>query len=91
PVACYESPPQPKKPLAPPARRQSTSVPTICQNTPDEFPSPIVRPKHEIHPPPPKDLLYTDLPNGKQPRKGKGRGAEFNDGSANQMHHCMKI
>ncbi|KAG8725905.1 hypothetical protein FRC10_007772, partial [Ceratobasidium sp. 414] len=91
PVARYESPPQPKKPLAPPARRQSTSVPTIRRNTPDEFLSPIARPKREIHPPPPKDPPYTDLPNGKRPRKGKGRGAEFDDGSADQMRHCMKI
>ncbi|KAG9101496.1 hypothetical protein FS749_006399 [Ceratobasidium sp. UAMH 11750] len=91
PAARYESPPQPKKPSVPPARRQSTSVPTIRRNTPDDFPSPVARPKREIHPPPPKDLSYSDLPNGKRARKGKSRGAEPDDGTADQMRHCMKI
>ncbi|KAG9079252.1 hypothetical protein FRC06_007861, partial [Ceratobasidium sp. 370] len=91
PAARYESPPQPKKSSVPPARRQSTSVPTIRRNTPDEFLSPIARPKREIHPPPPKDLPYSDLPNGKRARKGRGRGPERDDGTAEQMRHCMKI
>ncbi|KAG9079769.1 hypothetical protein FRC06_007486, partial [Ceratobasidium sp. 370] len=91
PAARHESPPQPKKSSVPPARRQSTSVPTIRRNTPDEFLSPIARPKREIHPPPPKDLPYSDLPNGKRARKGRGRGPERDDGTAEQMRHCMKI
>ncbi|KAG9128301.1 hypothetical protein FRC07_001236 [Ceratobasidium sp. 392] len=92
PAPRYESPPQIKKSSVPPARRQSMSVPTIRRNTPDEFPSPIARPKREIHPPPPKDLPYSDVAaNGKRPRKGKGRGAERDDGTADQLRHCMKI
>ncbi|KAG8771116.1 hypothetical protein FRC12_003831 [Ceratobasidium sp. 428] len=68
------------------------SVPTIRRNTPDEFPSPVVRPKREIHPPPPKDLPYTEVAaNGKRARKGKARGAERDDGTADQLRHCMKI
>ncbi|KAG8733217.1 hypothetical protein FRC10_000344, partial [Ceratobasidium sp. 414] len=69
----------------------STSVPTIHRNTPDEFLSPIMWPKREIHLPLPKDPPYMDLPNGKWPRKGKDCGAEFDDSSADQMRHCMKI
>ena len=67
-------------------------MPTIRRNTPDDYPSPVARPKREIHPPPPKDLPYSDVPaNGKRARKGKNRGPERDEGTAEQLRYCMKI
>ncbi|KAF8813472.1 hypothetical protein BYT27DRAFT_6373249 [Phlegmacium glaucopus] len=43
---------------APTARRPSTLVPVIRRSEAEA----ISRPKHEIHPPPPKDLPYADAP-----------------------------
>ncbi|QRV90934.1 bromodomain associated protein [Ceratobasidium sp. AG-Ba] len=90
PAPRYESP-QPKKPSVPPARRQSTSVPTIRRNTPEEIPSPVARPKREIHPPAPKDLPYADPLYAKRGRKGKGPEGERDDGTRDQLRYCQKI
>ncbi|QRV76118.1 bromodomain associated protein [Ceratobasidium sp. AG-Ba] len=90
PAPRYESP-QPKKPSVPPARRQSTSVPTIRRNTPEEISSPVARPKREIHPPAPKDLPYADPLYAKRGRKGKGPEGERDDGTRDQLRYCQKI
>ncbi|CAE6454066.1 unnamed protein product [Rhizoctonia solani] len=84
-----ETPP-PKKTPAPAARRQSTSVPAVRRTTPDDYAG-GPRPKREIHPPPPKDLPYSDPVTGKRPRKGKGRNGERDDGTADQLRYCLKI
>lgn len=73
-------PPPPKK--AQPARRASTSVPVIRRSEAEV----TTRPKREIHPPPPKDLPYADLP--KKNRKGKRSKA---DGSTEQLKYCSKM
>lgn len=44
------------------------------------------RPKREIHPPPPKDLPYTDAP--KKTRKAK---APKNDATNEQLKFCEKV
>lgn len=75
-------PVQPKKATAPP-RRASTSVPVIRRN--DSEHAAIARPKREIHPPPPKDLPYADVP--KRLRKPKVK----DDGTAEQLRFCAKI
>jgi hypothetical protein len=66
-------PPPPPTPPAPakkasvaPVRRPSTSVPVIRRNEAERV---SVRPKREIHPPPPKDFPYADVP--KKMRKAK--------------------
>lgn len=66
------------------ARRPSTSVPVIRRSE-TEVPG-SARPKREIHPPPPKDLPYADVP--KKTRKGKGLK---NDGTAEQLKFCGKL
>lgn len=70
-------PPVPKK--AP--RRPSTSVPVIRRNETEN----AGRPKREIHPPPPKDLPYADVP--KKPR----RRSVKKDASNEQLRYCVKI
>ena len=81
-------PPPPPPPVAPPkktsiaARRPSTSVPVIRRSDTEA----IGRPKREIHPPPPKDLLYVDAP--KKHRKTK---RAKDDGTAEQLRFCSKL
>jgi len=81
------TPPAPPPPVvapkkAQPARRASTSVPVIRRSEAEV----TTRPKREIHPPPPKDLPYADLP--KKNRKGKRSKV---DGSTEQLKYCNKI
>lgn len=81
------SPPAPPPPVvapkkAQPARRASTSVPVIRRSEAEV----TTRPKREIHPPPPKDLPYADVP--KKNRKGKRTKV---DGSTEQLKYCSKI
>lgn len=66
-----------------PARRPSTSVPVIRRSEPETV---SARPKREIHPPPPKDLPYADVP--KKARKGK---SIKDDGTAEQLKFCGKV
>lgn len=73
------APQPPKKAVV--QRRQSTSVPVIRRS--DEN---VGRPKREIHPPPPKDLPYSDAP--KKVRKLK---AGRNNLYADQLKYCDKI
>ncbi|KAH8100556.1 hypothetical protein BXZ70DRAFT_892966, partial [Cristinia sonorae] len=73
------TPPPPPVAAKKPVRKASTSVPVI-RRTDD----PVGRPKREIHPPPPKDLPYTDIPKkrkAKMPRSGQ----------ADQLKYCDKI
>ncbi|GLB36381.1 putative transcription factor [Lyophyllum shimeji] len=82
-------PPPPPPPAAPPkkatvaARRPSTSVPVIRRS---ETEAAVSRPKREIHPPPPKDLAYADIP--KKTRKPK---TAKDDGTAEQLKFCSKL
>ncbi|KAF8142115.1 Bromodomain-containing protein, partial [Boletus edulis] len=78
-------PPPAKKAPAPPApaRRASTSVPVIRRNDIEQA---SAHPKREIHPPPPKDLPYSDPP--KKPRKAK---VVKDDGTAEQLRFCVKL
>lgn len=77
-------PPAPVKkvPMAA-VRRPSTSVPIIRRNEAEQV---SARPKREIHPPPPKDLPYADVP--KKMRKIK---VPKDDGTAEQLKYCSKI
>jgi len=68
----------PKK--AQPARRASTSVPVIRRSEAEA----TTRPKHEIHPPPPKDLPYAGVP--KKNRKTRSNA----DASSEQPKYCGK-
>lgn len=74
----------PKKVAQPAAvvRRPSTSVPVIRRSEAEA----IGRPKREIHPPPPKDLPYADVP--KKHRKTK---RIKDDGTIEQLKYCGKI
>ncbi|KAH7921257.1 hypothetical protein BV22DRAFT_1114517 [Leucogyrophana mollusca] len=94
PAPAEVKPPVVKKPATPPppppplkkassVRRASTSVPVIRRN---EVEQATARPKREIHPPPPKDLPYADVP--KKMRKVK---TVKNDGTAEQLKYCAKI
>ncbi|KAF9042101.1 Bromodomain-containing protein [Panaeolus papilionaceus] len=77
--------PPPKK-LPPAARRASTSVPVIRRSDrPEAEPASAARPKREIHPPPPKDLPYQDLPKKRKHKKTQ------DDGTAEQLKYCNKI
>ncbi len=67
---------------APPVRRASTSIPAARRTETDT----VVRPKREIHPPPPKDLSYSDMP-----RKGRKSKRVKDDGSAEQLRYCKII
>ncbi|KAF8922329.1 Bromodomain-containing protein [Mucidula mucida] len=67
---------------APPVRRASTSIPAARRTETDT----VVRPKREIHPPPPKDLSYPDMP-----RKGRKSKRVKDDGSAEQLRYCKII
>ncbi|KAL6304232.1 Bromodomain-containing protein [Sparassis latifolia] len=78
-VATPPPPPPAKKVAA--ARRPSVNVPVIRRN--DEN---VGRPKREIHPPPPKDLPYADIP--KKTRKVK---RAKNDAHAEQLKFCDKL
>lgn len=73
-------PPSKKASIA--ARRASTSVPVIRRSDTET----VGRPKREIHPPPPKDLLYVDAP--KKHRKTK---RAKDDGTAEQLRFCSKL
>ncbi|KAK0465342.1 uncharacterized protein EV420DRAFT_1262326, partial [Desarmillaria tabescens] len=79
-------PPPPPPPVAvkkaQPVRRASTSVPVIRRNDNEA----VGRPKREIHPPPPKDLPYADIP--KKHRKAR---RVKDDGTAEQLRFCSKI
>lgn len=88
-----EAPSAPLKKSAP--RRSSTSVPTIRRSdsaTASEFVS--ARPKREIHPPPPKDIDYTEqapkrlAPGGKVGKNGKRKK---DDGTLDQLRFCARI
>ncbi|KAG2160074.1 Bromodomain-containing protein [Suillus bovinus] len=76
-------PAPPKKVAAAPVRRPSTSVPVIRRNEAEQA---SARPKREIHPPPPKDLPYADVP--KKMRKVK---VPKDDGTGEQLKYCGKI
>ncbi|KAF9557851.1 Bromodomain-containing protein [Agrocybe pediades] len=81
------TPPAPPPPVAVPKkvaapRRPSTSVPVIRRSEAEA----VGRPKREIHPPPPKDLPYADVP--KKNRKGK---RSKSDGTSEQLKYCGKI
>ncbi|KAH0838598.1 Bromodomain-containing protein [Lanmaoa asiatica] len=86
-IATPPPPPPPTKKVNPappaPARRASTSVPVIRRNDIEQA---SARPKREIHPPPPKDLPYADVP--KKLRKTK---VVKDDGSAEQLKFCAKL
>ncbi|KAG6885943.1 hypothetical protein C0993_007445 [Termitomyces sp. T159_Od127] len=73
---------QPPKKTAAIARRPSTSVPVIRRSDTEV----VGRPKREIHPPPPKDLTYADVP--KRPRKTK---TGKDDGTAEQLRFCSRL
>jgi bromodomain-containing factor 1 len=75
------TPPPPPMP-AKKARRPSTSVPAIRRS--DE---PTGRPKREVHPPPPKDLPYADLPR----KARRARSGKKDDGSVEQLKFCSKL
>ncbi|RDB29127.1 SWR1 complex bromodomain subunit bdf1 [Hypsizygus marmoreus] len=84
-VATPPPPPPPSAPLKKPtvaARRPSTSVPVIRRSDTEA----VGRPKREIHPPPPKDLTYADLP--KKHRKAK---VAKDDGTVEQLRFCSKL
>lgn len=66
------------------ARRASTSLPVIRRNEAEQ--AATARPKREIHPPPPKDLPYADVP--KKLRKMK---VAKDDGTAEQLKFCVRI
>ncbi|KAG1777439.1 hypothetical protein EV702DRAFT_1179538 [Suillus placidus] len=66
-----------------PVRRPSTSVPVIRRNEAEQA---SARPKREIHPPPPKDLPYADVP--KKMRRVK---VPKDDGTGEQLKYCGKI
>ena len=80
PVKKAPTPPPPLPTKKPVARRPSTSVPVIRRT---EEPG---RPKREIHPPPPKDLPYADVP--KKMRKAK---LPKDSGVAEQLKFCDKV
>lgn len=65
------------------ARRASTSAVPVIRRSEAEA---VGRPKREIHPPPPKDLPYADLP--KKHRKTK---RIKDDGTIEQLKYCGKI
>ena len=71
-----------KQQKVPPVRRLSTTVPVIRRNENEA----VGRPKREIHPPPSKDLPYSDAP--KKQRKGK---RVKDDRTAEQLKFCGKI
>lgn len=77
------TPPPPPPPPAPKKapRRPSTSVPVIRRNETEN----AGRPKREIHPPPPKDLPYADVPKKQRRRSVK------KDASNEQLRFCLKI
>ncbi|KIJ45503.1 hypothetical protein M422DRAFT_46574 [Sphaerobolus stellatus SS14] len=82
PVVVAPPPPPPPAPVPKKVvRRSSTSVPTIRRNETEAS----GRPKREIHPPPPKDLPYTDVP-----RKVR-RDKKKDDGTLEQLKFCGKI
>ncbi|KAI0768492.1 Bromodomain-containing protein [Trametes elegans] len=72
-------PPPPKKP----ARRPSAAVPVIRRN--DQTAGPV-RPKREIHPPPPKDLPYAEAT--RKARKAKSPKDAI---VAEQLKFCEKV
>ncbi|KZT74817.1 Bromodomain-containing protein [Daedalea quercina L-15889] len=80
-VATPPPPPPPKKVAS--ARRPSTSVPVI-RRTEDQANG--GRPKREIHPPPPKDLPYNDIP-----KKTRKSTSGMNDLYRDQFKHCEKV
>ena len=78
------TPPPPPPPPAPPkkaVRKPSMSMPVIRRSE-----DTAGRPKREIHPPPPKDLPYTDAP--KKTRKAK---PPKNDVISEQLKFCEKV
>jgi bromodomain-containing factor 1 len=78
------APPAPaKKASVAPVRRPSTSVPVIRCNGAEQV---SAQPKCEIHPPPPKDLPYADVPE--KMRKVK---VPKDDGTAEQLKYCANI
>ncbi|KAI0048423.1 Bromodomain-containing protein, partial [Auriscalpium vulgare] len=77
------TPPPPPPPAVPKKapRRPSTTVPVIRRNDNDS----VGRPKREIHPPPPKDLPYSDAPKKQRKRAAK------NDRTNEQLRFCLKV
>ncbi|THH27018.1 hypothetical protein EUX98_g7164 [Antrodiella citrinella] len=71
-------PPPPAPVVKKPVRKGSTAVPVI-RRTDD----PVGRPKREIHPPPPKDLPYADIP-----KKRKAKISRSGSGQADQLKFC---
>ncbi|EEB98703.1 hypothetical protein MPER_01743, partial [Moniliophthora perniciosa FA553] len=92
PIATAPAAPAPAAPAAPAGaakkaqqpRRPSTSVPVIRRS--DAAVDPVGRPKREIHPPPPKDLAYSDAP--KKPRKTR---QPKDDGTVEQLKYCARL
>lgn len=81
--------PVPVPPKKAPARRQSTAqapaapAPLPRRSDPDVGGS--TRPKRDVHPPPPKDLGYSELPKRTRPKKIK------DDGTQDQLKFCAKL
>ncbi|KAJ6574863.1 Bromodomain-containing protein [Mycena capillaripes] len=75
-------PPVPVKKAQPP-RRASTSTPVIRRSDTTEVVG--TRPKREIHPPPPKDLPYADVPKKRKSKRVK------DDGTAEQLKFCSNL
>lgn len=89
PVKKAPPPPPPPTPATPAAknrvpRRPSTSTPIIRRN--DSISAGGSRPKREIHPPPSKDLPYTDA--SKKSRKARAAKDNLN---AEQLRFCSKL
>ncbi|KAJ7630701.1 hypothetical protein FB45DRAFT_990657 [Roridomyces roridus] len=87
-VKKVSTPPPMPQPVAPvkktqPPRRASTSMPVIRRSDATEV---VGRPKREIHPPPPKDLPYADVPK-KQRKTRRVR----DDGTAEQLKFCQNL
>jgi bromodomain-containing factor 1 len=83
------SPPSPVTQKKPTRRPSAANLPAIRRSEPSEN-NPLARPKREIHPPPPKDLPYADLPSKKGKGKGKGKKPK-DDGTHEQFRYCLKI
>ncbi|KAL1762446.1 Bromodomain-containing protein [Schizophyllum commune] len=84
PVAHHISAPPAAHKKQPAPRRPSTAgVPAIRRNESDAAIS--GRPKREIHPPPPKDLLHAEPKRPRRIRAGK------DDGTSEQLKFCHKL
>ncbi|KZW01929.1 Bromodomain-containing protein [Exidia glandulosa HHB12029] len=89
-----QSPPLPPAPAPVPVKKAPVRRPSAAQ--PVAPPAPVARrsdqdlagssrPKRDVHPPPPKDLGYTELPKRTRPKKVK------DDGTQEQLRFCAKL